>query len=230
MRVCIVGCERSGTSAVSTLLSIGSGWSFLDDPQESWYIYPQIYQGKSGLPWPLWWKLRRHKIVKVPGFATVLPYLQKSHVGDFVACYCIRDPRDTVAALLERLQHGESRLLTDVSWLDIRVSDHVEALAWRWRKYLECAENYRVRGGRIHFIKYEEFFSDREANLMKLARNIPMPFDCSKTRPVLQRQFRKSWSSEMLGPRRWIRDLQRSAVDKIENICGDLMGEWGYDG
>ena len=229
MRVCIVGCERSGTSAISTLLSIGSGWSFLDDPQESWYIYPLIYTRKSGLPLQLWWKLRTHKIVKVPGFATVLPYLQECHLGDFVACYCLRDPRDTVAALMERLQHGEGRLLTDVSWLDIRVSDCVEALAWRWRKYLECAENYRGLGGRIHFIKYEEFYVDREASLMEIARKVPMPFDRSKTRPFLQQQFRKSWSSEMLGPRRWKRDLQRSAVEKIETICADLMKQWGYD-
>lgn len=230
MKVCVIGCERSGTSAVSRLLSVGSGYSLLDDPPESWYSYPVIYWQGHGLSLKLWWKLRKYHIVKVPGFATILPYLKKRFVGNFTALYCIRDPRDVVASVLERLeQGGYSPLFTDVTWLGIQVADRVEAISWRWRKYLECALHYRRRGGKVVFIKYEDFCHDRLGALLKCAERLNISFHSSKVRPLLETQFGKNWDKTIRGAGRWQNDLDEFDVQKTTGICGDLMRAWDYD-
>lgn len=229
MKVCVVGCERSGTSAVASLLSMASGWSLLDDPPEAWYTYPLVYMTGSGLTLRLWWNLRKHTIVKVPGFATILGYLRRRFVGRFTAIYCVRDPRDVVASILEKLAHGYGPLVTEVRWLHVRAGDEVEALAWRWRKYLESALADQDRGGRVVFMRYEDFCKDKPGSLASLAAEARMPFDADKVRPHMDKQFRKKWDVTVAGPGRWHKDLSSDAVKKIESIAGGLMRRWSYD-
>lgn len=229
MRLCVVGCERSGTSAVASLLHAGSGWSLLDDPPESWYIYPMVYRAGCGIPLCFWWKLRTHRLVKVPGFATILPELERSLVGRFVALYCLRDPRDVIASILERCEQGPGTLFTHVAWLGINVKDPIEALAWRWRKYLECAQSYLRQGGRVRFLKYEDFCQDKVGALKDVALDAGMPFEAAKILSEVDRQFRKGWSNTIAGPGRWRRDLTGQQAKVVTEVCKDWMEEWGYD-
>ncbi|MFC2023733.1 hypothetical protein ACFLT5_03235 [Chloroflexota bacterium] len=224
-----MGCERSGTSAVSTLLKVGSGWTLLDDPVESWYIYPMVFRVGYGMPLKFWLKLRKHRIVKVPGFATILPYLRRRYLGDFTAVYCLRDPRDVVASILERMEQGYTPLFTDVTWLGIRVRDPVEALAWRWRRYLESMMAYRADKGSVVILRYEGFCSDKQGTLEEVAQAVRMPFSGDRVLSMLDRQFRKGWSDTIAGPGRWRRDLDSGSVRSIEGICGTLMNRWDYD-
>jgi hypothetical protein len=230
MKVCVVGCERSGTSAVSSLLSLGSGYSLLDDPPESWQSYPRIYGQGHGLSFKLWWNIRKSDIVKVPGFATILPFLKKRFVGNFSTLYCIRDPRDVVASVIERLEQGGfSPLFTDVTWLGVHVRDRVEAISWRWRMYLECALRYLSGGGKVVFLKYEDFFDDRLGTLVKCTERLSIRFSSAKVRPFLEVQFRKGWDNTIRGAGRWQNDLDDLDVQKTIRICGDLMRTWGYE-
>src|SRR5690606_3456827 len=104
MKLLIVGCERSGTTAIAKLLSKGSKLSLLNDPPESWYIYPLIkIVGIRGFSIKLLFQIWNHKIVKVPGFAAILPELRKVHPKPFKIVYMVRDPRDNFSAIKERL-------------------------------------------------------------------------------------------------------------------------------
>ena len=87
MKLCVVGCERSGTSAISTLISISSGLSLLDDPPISWYIYPLVHLHGRGFPLKLLINIQRYNIVKIPGFATILTELKKIQFGKFKVIY-----------------------------------------------------------------------------------------------------------------------------------------------
>jgi hypothetical protein len=230
MKLCVVGCERSGTSAVSKLLSIGSGWSLLDDPSDFWYVTPVIYRTGSGLTFRLWRALRTHDIVKVPRFATILPYLRKRFLGNFSTVYCVRDPRDVVASVRERLRTWYyTDFITDSDWLDVRPGDQVEAVAWKWRKYLESALQYQSRGERIMFIRYEDFFAEKLKTIETCARHMHIPFRPEKAAPHVDRQFKKRWNGgKIAGPLRWREELTEPEASKITRICSDLMREWGY--
>ncbi len=229
MKVCVTGCERSGTSAVANLLHLGSGWSLLDDPPAAWYVTPLAALTGGGLTPALWWKLRRHRIVKVPCFAAILPYLRRRAVGRFHTIHCVRDPRDNVASLLERFDNGAPGMAFDVHWLRVPAGSLIEALAWRWRKLLEYAEQDRDAGGRVTFVRYEDFCADKLAVVRGLADRCAMPFDASRVAAHLDRQFRKRWADRIAGPQRWRTDLTESQTRTIEDLCGPLMARWGYD-
>jgi hypothetical protein len=230
MKLLVVGCQKSGTTAISSLLSLGSGWSLLNDPPESWSLYPPIYQGRAGLGLPLWWKLRRHDIVKQPGFSTILSYL-RGRVGEFSTLYCVRDPRDAAAAVLERLDHANAERVAaylDVEWLGGQASTPAEGVAWRWRRYLEIADEYEKAGNRITYLSYEAFCERKTEALDECARELEMPLDPDKVRPEIDRPFNKRWNNRIAGPGRWKTDLKAEDAAAIVRICGEQMARWGY--
>jgi hypothetical protein len=135
-----------------------------------------------------------------------------------------------VASVIERLEQGGfSPLFTDVTWLGIHVTDRVEAISWRWRKYLECALQYLSGGGKVVFIKYEDFYDDRLGTLVKCTERLSIRFSSAKVRPFLEVQFRKDWDKTIRGAGRWQSDLDDLDVQKTMRICGDLMRTWGYE-
>jgi hypothetical protein len=231
MKLLVVGCQKSGTTAISSLLSLGSGWSLLNDPPESWSLYPRIYQGQAGLGLPLWWKLRRHDIVKQPGFSTILPYLRRQHLGDYSTLYCVRDPRDAAAAVLERLDHANAERVAaymDVEWLGGKASTPAEGVAWRWRRYLEIAHDYEQAGNPVTYLSYEAFCERKAEALAEAAAGLGMPLDIEKVRPEIDRPFNKRWNNQIAGPGRWKTDLKDEDAEAILRICAEPMARWGY--
>lgn len=231
MKILVVGCERSGTSAISHLISIGSGLRLLDDPPESWYTYPLMYMSGNKVSLKLWLKMRFHEIVKVPGFAVVLPSLDRSFLGKFKVVYCVRDPRDVLASIKERLRQSYSPLLTDVNWLNISVNSLEEAVAWRWRKYLEAAmefNNSKQGKDKVIFIRYEDFNTDKVKNLNFLANSLNIEISSEKLAPFLDKQFKKVWSNKIRGESRWQEDITGSEATLVFDICKQQMNRWGY--
>jgi hypothetical protein len=197
-----------------------------------------MYQRHKRLPWRLWmnwrlwYKLRAFPLVKVPGFATVLPQLQHAMVGRFRALYVVRDPRDNVASLLERLdkkpQNTNNHLFTDVQWLGVTATERTAALAWRWRSYLEIAQAYQCAQGAIEFVRYETFLADKSVLLDKIASKLQIPFERERVMPYLDMQFKKSWDQRIAGAERWRSELNPIQIETINEICGPLMEQWGY--
>ncbi len=227
MRLCVVGSERSGTSAISTILSVGCDLSLLDDPREAWYAIPLVFMTSREFPAELLRKIREHDVVKVPALAAVLPQLRRALKESFPVLYCVRDPRDVVASIQERLRHGDS-LMAHAEWLGVQTANRVEALAWKWRRYLETALMYRDTGEDVVFLRYEDFVQDKTGTLRETAERLGLAFDEESVRPLLDRQHRKRWSPTIAGPQRWRKDLEAHEVREIERICGPLMEICGY--
>ena len=229
MKVLIVGCERSGTSAISNLLSKTSRLSLLDDPRYSWYLYPLINVNKSFFSWKLIFDINRYDIVKVPGFATILPYLNKRSFQKFKIVYIVRDPRDNVSALKERLNLNFNGLLLNIEWLNAQPKTLVESLALRWKLYLDKALAFQeVYSDRIMFVRYEDFTEDKLATIFNLCQFLNLNFDAKLIQGSLNRQFRKSWSSKIKGKGRYINDLSKEETELIENICCQHMLNFNY--
>ncbi len=229
MKTLIVGCERSGTSAVSSLLHLATGKSILDDPEEYWTKYPDIYANNEKFSVNQWLKLKVNNIVKIPGFATILTNLSRMHLGNFKTYYIVRDPRDNVAALLERVNQGNAELFLNTEWLNIKMDNAVEKLAMRWRRYLELAMAYQKNDGDIVFVRYEDFFDNKINTIKKISKQLNFSFDEKKIFDKIENQFRKSWDNRIRGPGRWKTDLSASEVNKIDKICGKLMRIWDYE-
>jgi hypothetical protein len=194
-----------------------------------------MYQYNTRLPlrlwmnWRLWRNLRTFPLVKVPGFATVLPQLQCALVGRFHALYVVRDPRDNVAALVEFLEKTPSsrHFFVNPTWLGVEAKDPISALAWRWRKYLESAQDFYRAKGAISFIQYEIFFANKAQVLGATAAELQVPFDETRVQPRLNDQFNKHWS-QRFGSVERRNELNTAQIQTINEICGPLMKDFGY--
>ena len=126
MKLLVFGCERSGTTAIAKLISKGSGASFLNDPEDSWYIYPLVnIIGIRGFTLNLIIRLWKYKVVKIPGFVTILEQLRKVHPFKFKVVYIVREPKDNYAAIKERLNGSRFKGKSGVSgglqrWIGLR--------------------------------------------------------------------------------------------------------------
>lgn len=229
MIVLIVGCERSGTSAISNLLSIGSRSTLLDDPPESWYYYPMVYFTGRKLPLSFMFKLYKNSIVKIPGFATILPQLKTQYWGSFKIVYVVRDPRNTISSIKERLDQHHNGLYTNVHWLGLKPKDEFESLVQRWKKYVELAIDYSKQNKKqVLFLRYEDFILDKIGTLNKIASFCGITFSESLVIDKLDKQYRKSWSSKIAEEDRYKRDLSELEISIIENQCNRLMKKFKY--
>lgn len=225
--IVICGCERSGTTAVASLLAAGTGKQLLDDPPEAWHLIPKV---KMILEEPdaLCQFLKPDTIVKVPGFAAVIEEVNSftPHVQFVVV---IRDPRDVVSSMLERLSDRPGPLFLWTEWLNVQASGLVDRLAGRWCKYIEMASASSHKCGNVTFINYEDFVKDKILVLRELAELFGNSFHNGLVKDQLEFQFRKEKNHTIQGPGRYVSDLTEKDQYLIINRCAKLMIEYGYD-
>ena len=156
MKLLVVGCERSGTTAIAKLISEGCGVSLLNDPEDSWYIYPLVnIIGLRGFTLSLIIRLWKYNVVKIPGFVTVLNQLRKVHPFKFKVVYVVREPKDNYAAIKERLNENLNGLYLNIHYLRIKGNSIPENIALRWMTFLECSNSYKKSfPDDILFVKY----------------------------------------------------------------------------
>lgn len=230
MKILIVGCERSGTTIVANLLAKSSGLSFLNDPKESWYIYPLVRViGLRGMPISFVFKLWKYSIVKVPGFASILSHLRKVQITPFKVIYMVRDPRDNYAAIKERLKEDLNGLYLNINFLNLKGKNQCENVALRWNAYLNTALLYEEKYGNIKFVKYEDFLVNKLETITDIASFCKISIDTNLIVNDLNKQINKSWSNEIKGDRRYLIDLDKSEIDIICGITKDNMKKFNYD-
>ncbi|MDC8006280.1 sulfotransferase [Aureisphaera galaxeae] len=221
MKACVVGCERSGTTIISHLVSKGTGWSWLNDPEDSWYIYPLVrLVGVKGFTLSLIYRIWKHDLVKVPGFAAILPELRKVTLGSYKVVYVVRDPRDTVAAIKERLDANLNGLYLNIGFLKKKGGSVAENIAYRWSSYLDTALAYEKKYPKeIFFLKYEDFLSDKKKVLGELEEFLKVRIDYAKIENDLDKQINKSWSKNIKGAQRYKQDLTEEEIGIVEGIA-----------
>ncbi|UII27792.1 sulfotransferase [Fulvivirga maritima] len=230
MKVLVVGCERSGTSAISNLLARATKKNILDDPEYTWYLYPIIFLQKFTFSLRLFVDINKYYIVKVPGFATILPYLRYISLFKFRVIYVIRDPRDNVASILERLEYDFNGLFLNVAWLRCSPRNIVETLSYRWNKYLQlCLEYKSQHPDEVKIIRYEDFLNDKGSVLKGIADFCELKFDINEIENELDIQYRKRWSSKITGQARYKVDLNPESIKIIERVNEDFIKSFNYN-
>ncbi|WP_228851063.1 sulfotransferase family protein [Aegicerativicinus sediminis] len=230
MKLLIVGCERSGTTIISKLLSQGSGANLLNDPIESWYLYPLIRViGIRGFSLSMVFKLWKYKIVKVPGFATILPELRKIHPLPYKIVYIVRDPRDNYSAIKERLSQDLNGLYLNIHYLNKKGKSICENISYRWDSYLQFAMDYSNNYKEdILFVRYEDFLKDKIKILQKIAVFSKLNFNSNMITNDLDKQINKSWSNKIYGAGRYKNELTDDEIETVERITIEKMKRFNY--
>lgn len=242
-RVVVAGMPKSGTTAIAKLLGEAIGEPVCSDPffqldQKIGSFYrDKLFDGTMQLSY-LWTKYRgvfEGAVVKDPNFPLFLEEL----IGLFPEAhkvFIVRDPRDNIISILNRLRidgkcewsseledsvNGAWRLLLAGRTPAMPGDDHLERMAWRWRR---SAEEYLKFRDSIRLIRYEDFNVDKQHEIHGLARACGfsnLTDISSKVNVQFQPKGKKfdDWS-EFFG---------QANLDRINTIVRPLLNEFGYE-
>lgn len=193
--VLILGNQKSGTTAIAKLLAMAGREKLTQDIRPMWE--PTLSRLKKGdlrlqdlaQAYPLDFS---RKIIKEPNLTFFYPQLTRLFPnGRFV--FIVRDPRDNIRSILNRLQLPGSlpdlrperladmdfhwrHLFRDVYEVD-RQASYIVHLAKRWQF---CTDVYLNHRPQMILVRYEDFLQDKKAYIdqltvqcgLKVKRNI----------------------------------------------------------
>ena len=188
--VIVAGMQKSGTTAIAKLLGAATKKSVCSDPfyklsQMSVDFRKEIYEEQ--LPLKTLW--RRHRsvflgeIIKDPNFSLLLPQVREM-LPDAKIVFIMRDPRDTIRSILNRLNLPGNPEDVDFDLLEIPATwrnalqgqnpviqgkNYVEILAKRW---VMCAQACIDNQGFCFMIRYEDFKNNKSNTIFELAKQL----------------------------------------------------------
>jgi hypothetical protein len=234
----VLGNQKAGTTAIAALLARRAGVSATLDFR---YLSPAALRAAHAGPDGVRSLTSRHRldfsraVVKEPHLSLLHPGLAAAFPeARFVMI--VRDPRDNVRSVLDRLGlpghrdrlepgwdrdvNGLWRLVVDGRWAGIEGETYVESLAARWAR---IADVYLGAPDRFALVRYEDFVRDKEGAVTDLAVQLGLPLRNDIADAVdAQYQPRGNRSvgwDEFFGP---------ANLARIEAVCGDRLGALGY--
>jgi hypothetical protein len=238
--IIVLGNQKSGTTAIAALLSEATGLSVTLDFKKE-FTDPEIYRIKTGdLTMAAFVKRNKldfsHDIIKEPSLSVCYPELV-SYFPDARFVMVIRDPRDNIRSILNRLKvpgtidelSGKYRseitraweLIIDGGWLGLDGANYIEMLARRWN-YI--AESYMKNADQIILLKYETFLIDKVGEISRLADTfgLDVRFDIAHR---VDYQFQPAGDHNVS----WADFYGPVNLARIESICREQMRTFGYD-
>lgn len=188
--VLVVGNQKSGTSAIAGLLAKATGLpasiDLIGELIEP--TVPRVISDELSLD-----AFLRHNdvdflraIIKDCHMTLLVGRLME-HIPDSKAVFVVRDPRDNIRSILNRIgidgrrtwipqevwdRLGPGwRLVLDGQWLGVESNDVVVALAERWNRLVD---EYLARPDQMMLARFEDFVVDRAAYIEELARNLAL--------------------------------------------------------
>lgn len=236
--ILVLGNQKTGTTAIAGLLAEHTGLtSTLDLPGMYEPTQTQLHDGS--LSFDQFVARNRgdfaRDIVKEPCLTFLYPQL-RSRFPDSSIVFIIRDPRDNIRSILNRLSipgdltslsenefeslTPEWKLIVDGSWMGLSGENYIDLLADRWRR---AATVYLKHRASVRLVRFEDFLEDKVGTIAILAADLGLDSVCDiSDRVDVQYQPRGnrdvSWS-EFFGDE----NLQR-----IEETCHPVMKEFGY--
>ena len=241
-KVIVAGMPKSGTTAIAALLAASIGEKVCSDPfyrldKQGVRYREKLFSGDRALE--SLWKANRHifkgQVVKDPNF----PFFIADMNDIFPAAkqvFIVRNPFDNIRSVLNRLElpadpvEGERRMadFTSGGWFhvlngvspELPGSNYLERMAWRWRI---SAEHYLKEQNTVRLIRYEDFRSDKAAQIQKLATDLGLKPSCDISELVdvqYQPKGKSSGSYEAF--------YDREHLDMIGSIVEPLLESFGY--
>jgi len=233
----VFGNQKSGTSAISGLLSEATGRSLIADfggAQEP--FIGALIRGEI----PVSRYIARNAwafsapIVKEPGLTFAAPALM-DHFAQSRAVMVLRNPWHNIRSMLERLDiRGDTDRLVpgnrriNRTWqsilagtdLGLPPAHYIDILAQRWTRAAQIAERL---DGRTVLVRYEDFSGDKSGTIERLARELGMPVTgdiSAKLDHAFQPRGRGTDPKEFFGKN----------YDRIGAICAVTAARHGYEG
>ncbi len=240
--VIVAGMPKSGTTAIAKLLAEAADVKVCSDPfhqlgERNVDFREELFGGT--LPLEKLWRRYQHifsgEIVKDPNFPLLLSQIVK-FLPEAQLVSIIRDPRDNIRSILNRLNLPGDPQGVDLSsanipatWRnvllgkqpDIPGDDYVEVLAHRWKISTEAFLQHRKRCVEI---RYEDFVAQKSASISKLAASLGYT-QLANIDHLVDVQYQPKGDSAG----RWKDFFEASQLDVINRVTGPLLGEFGYD-
>ena len=240
--VFVLGNQKSGTSAISWLMSQASGESMTLDvtraiADPNWQ--QKLKEGQltvSQFSRKYAFEFSR-SIIKEPALSLYARQLKEAYPNArFV--FIVRDPRDNIRSILNRLNisgevtgwpdlaHlGEGQAAWDMilraDWLGyVDANDAISSLAYRWE---HCCAQYSAIEKDCHLIRYEDFLADKQGTIESLlaALNLNVCYDISASvNTQLQSKGDNSQS--------WLSFFGKENLERINQITRSRRDSFDY--
>ena len=235
----VLGNQKSGTTAIAALLAEMTGASVTLDLKKE-MRNPVIDRVKtSDLSMEEFVQMNKldfsKDIIKEPSLSPLYQELA-SYFDRSKFVMVIRDPRDNIRSILNRLRidgnlpllteqqwNGMSRawqLIFDGRWLGYETDAYIDSLAHRWN-YI--ADLYLMYADTMLLVRYEEFLEDKVGVITRLAETLGMPRR-HDIRDKVDIQFQPAGDRTV----RWDDFFGEENLGRIEMICGERMKVLGY--
>ena len=239
--ILILGNQKSGTSAIASLLAEMTGLSVcIDLIKETLYkyrTYPQIRNGE--IPFAQFLAMHRlgfsRDIVKEANLTVFYDELvQYFPNAKFV--FIVRDPRDNVRSQLNlmgipgdfpQLERSHQKLIPrgwdiviDGRWLGLYGENYIEMLAARWNLLVDV---YLKHTRNMTLIRYEDFVKDKVGEIARLAQALHLA-QLNNIVGKVDKQFQPKGNRDI----DWNVFFGQDNLARIEHICGERMQRLRY--
>jgi hypothetical protein len=234
--VIVLGNQKSGTSAIASLLAEMGGLTKTIDIPPLWgSLGVAVMRGEK----PLAEVVELHRghfcaeLIKEPMMTFFAGQVLEVFPEARLACV-VRDPRDNIRSLLDRRQlPGDlpeldeaqraslgNRITIDPEVWGGRDENYVGVLAHRWNL---AAEGYLAHRERMRLALYEEFLADKLGFLERLAADLEIE-PRADVRARLDVQYQPRGNREVS----WQAFFGEENLARIERICASRLRELGY--
>ena len=236
--IIVLGNQKSGTSAIASLLADFGGLSKTIDIPPLWGRKGvRIMRGEQRFADTVLRNKRyfASELIKEPFMIFFFDQVIEVF-PDARFVMIIRDPRENTRSLLNsrglptKTTELDESLLADVRsrypvLLDSKVwggddEDYIGVLARRWNK---AADAYLAHRDRMILVRYEDFIKDKYAFIRSLAQNLEIE-EKDDISAKLDIQYQPRGHSH----RPWLEVFGEQNLATIEQICGDRLLEFGY--
>src|SRR3990172_3865722 len=231
-RIIVLGNQKSGTTAIASLLADYGGLSKTIDIPELWKMERDIHAGKLSIEAFIASNSHRFssELVKEPCLTFLYDELVKIF-PDTRYVFVIRHPADNIRSILDRfnvpcnLDQAEIdipehmvgwRNLFDGSLLKIHHKHYVARLAMRW---VISTEIYLKNKDKIFLIRYEDFMQDKYGCIKRAAHALEVEKK-HDIMPFLDRQYQSKGISRGLP---FIESFGEKNTGIIKELCGPYL-------
>ena len=236
--VFVVGNQKSGTSAIGSLLAIYGGLRATIDiiPEIRRQLVPEVAAGRTSFAKVVRTYRRSFSrdLVKHPNFVLILDQLIAAFPQGRFA-FIVRDPRDNIRSILDRVDlPGNSSELTpsEISALspawrrvfdigETDASNYVASLCQRWNS---AVDSYQRHKERMALIRYEDFVKDKVVQIALLAGVLGIEERCT-IHQLVDKPFQPAGANRLQPLSEF---FGTANLKTIELLCGSRASSLGY--